>query len=354
MQLKLTNNLFLRILSVVLAVLLWLVVVNISDAEGIATFSKEVMLLNTDVVTENGKVFRVEEGTNYVKITVRARESIRRELKADDFILTADLEKDLKFNDLVEIRVECKNKSVIVDQDVSLSRNNVKLSIEDSATEQFPIQVEYTGTENEGLVVGSLVPEQTIIKITGPVSIVERIKTVKAVVDVTGLPATTVKTCSLKLYDGDNDVIDTTYLNYVGKSDGLDVTVNMLHSKMVPLMFGYSGEPDEDFKITDVYWKPELVEVAGNADVLSNLTSLRIPSEAVDVSGIKEEMQMVIDITPYLPSGIVLKDEAGKSVLVVVEVESVLAEDDLKADAEKDQNNQKTENGKDDKTKSNR
>ena len=349
MQLKLANNLFLKVLSVVLAILIWLIVVNISDAEGIATFSKEVVLLNTDVVTENGKVFRVEEGTNYAKITVRARESIRRELKADDFILTADLEKDLKFNDLVEIRVECKNKSVMVDQDVNLSRNNVKLSIEDAATEQFPIQVEYTGTENEGLVVGSLVPEQTIIKITGPVSIVERIKTVKAVVDVTGLPATTVKTCNLKLYDGDNDVIDTTYLNYVGKSDGLDVTVNMLHSKMVPLMFGYTGEPDEDVKITDVYWKPELVEVAGTADVLSNLTSLRIPSEAVDVSGIKEELQMVVDITPYLPSGIVLKDESGKSVLVVVEVENVVPEEE-----QKDQNNQKTENGKDDKTKSNR
>ena len=349
MQLKLANNLFLKVLSVVLAILIWLVVVNISDAEGIATFSKEVVLLNTDVVTENGKVFRVEEGTNYAKITVRARESIRRELKADDFILTADLEKDLKFNDLVEIRVECKNKSVMVDQDVELSRNNVKLSIEDAATEQFPIQVEYTGTENEGLVVGSLVPEQTIIKITGPVSIVERIKTVKAVVDVTGLPATTVKTCNLKLYDGDNDVIDTTYLNYVGKSDGLDVTVNMLHSKMVPLMFGYTGEPDEDVKITDVYWEPELVEVAGTADVLSNLTSLRIPSEVVDVSGIKEELQMVVDITPYLPSGIVLKDESGKSVLVVVEVENVVPEEE-----QKDQNNQKTENGKDDKTKSNR
>lgn len=349
MQLKLANNLFLKVLSVVLAILIWLIVVNISDAEGIATFSKEVVLLNTDVVTENGKVFRVEEGTNYAKITVRARESIRRELKADDFILTADLEKDLKFNDLVEIRVECKNKAVMVDQDVNLSRNNVKLSIEDAATEQFPIQVEYTGTENEGLVVGSLVPEQTIIKITGPVSIVERIKTVKAVVDVTGLPATTVKTCNLKLYDGDNDVIDTTYLNYVGKSDGLDVTVNMLHSKMVPLMFGYTGEPDEDVKITDVYWKPELVEVAGTADVLSNLTSLRIPSEAVDVSGIKEELQMVVDITPYLPSGIVLKDESGKSVLVVVEVENVVPEEE-----QKDQNNQKTENGKDDKTKSNR
>lgn len=334
MKLKLTDNLFLKVISVLAAIVLWMVVVIISDAEGTDTFPAEVTLKNTNVVTENGKVFWVEDGTNFVKVTVRARRSVLEGLKSSDFILTADMEKDLKYDSMVAIRVECKDKNIKVEDDVKLSHNNVQVSIEDSATEQFPVHVSHTGTLSDGLMVGSMVPEQTIIKVTGPLSIVERIKEVKAVVDVTGLPATSVKTCTLKLYDGDGDPIDTTYLNYVGKSDGIDVTVSMLHTKTIPLVFGYTGTPAENYKVADVDWKPELIEIAGNSEVLASLTNLRIPEEAVNVDGIEQELQLIIDITEYLPSGIILKDEATASVLVIVEVEYLAPEEEVQ-DTEK-------------------
>ena len=328
MKLNLTDNLFLKIISVLAAIVLWLAVVIISDAEATKPFSMEVTLKNTDVITENGKVFWVEDRSNYVTLTVRARRSVLEDLKQSDFVLTADMEKDLRYDSQVTIRVECKNRNIIVDEDVSLSHNNVKVNIEDSATEQFPVHVGHIGTISSGLMVGSMVPEQTIIKVTGPVSIVERIKEVKAVVDVTGLPATSVKNCTLKLYDGDGDLIDTTYLNYVGKSDGIDVTVSVLNTKTIPLVFSYSGTPAENYKIADVDWKPELIEVAGNSEVLGALTSLRIPAEAVNVEGIDQELQLIIDITEYLPSGVVLKDEASASVLVIVEVEYLAPEEE--------------------------
>ena len=159
---------------------------------------------------------------------------------------------------------------------------------------------------------------------------------VKAVVDVTGLPASSVKTCMLKLYDGDGDPIDTTYLNYVGKSDGINVTVSMLNTKTIPLVFSYSGTPAENYKVADVEWKPELIEVAGNSEVLAALTNLRIPAEAVNVDGIEQELQLIIDITEYLPSGVVLKDEASASVLVIVELEYFAPESETQ-DAENQQ-----------------
>ncbi len=323
MKLKLTDNLALKILSVALAMILWVVVVNISDAEGVDRYNVEVQLKNTDVITGNGKVFRVEEGTNIVRVTVRARRSILSELNAEDFILTADMEKDLNYDSLVGIRVECKNRNIDVDQDITLSRTNVTVSIEDSATEQFQVLVKKAGTENDGLVVGSMVPEQTIIKITGPESIVERIKTVEAHVDVTGLPATAVKNCELKLYDGGGNPIDTTYLNYIGKMNGMDVTVSMLHTKTVPLKFSYIGTPAENYVVKRISYKPETVEIAGNAEVLLNISRLELPEEVINVEGISEELQMVVDLTQYLPSGVILKDTNEASVLVIVEVEYV-------------------------------
>lgn len=324
MKAKLTDNLFLKVLSVVVAIVLWLVVVNISDAEKTMKFSKEVMLLNTEVITDNGKVFRVEEGTNIVRLTVRARQSVIRDLKETDFILTADMEKNLKFNSLVGINVECRNRDIIVDEDVSLSRSNVVVSIEDAATEQFQIQVNNAGTKpSDGLVIGSMVPEQTVLKVTGPVSTIEKIRKVEAVVDVTGLPGTTVKNCVLKFYDAADNEIDTTYLNYVGKNDGIDVTVSLLNKKTIPLLFSYSGTPAENYQVSSVKWKPEYIEIAGTASVLKGITSIQIPPEAVSVEGADEEVQQVVDITPYLPSGIILPESETSSILVIVELEYV-------------------------------
>lgn len=344
MKLKLTDNLFLKVLSVLVAVILWMVVVNINDTVKTESYPMEVTLLNTEVVTGNGKVFWVEDGTNMVKVKVRARESVLEKLKPTDFILTADMEKDLKYDSLVGITVECRNKNIIADEDISLSRSNVTVHIEDAATEQFQIRVTYTGTPNDGMMVGSLVPEQTIIKVTGPVSIVEKIKKVEAVVDVTGLPGTSVRNCALKFYDGADNPIDTTYLNYAGKSNGIDVTVSMLNKKSIPLVFSYTGTPAENYEVSGIQWKPEYIEIASNPTVLSGITSLEIPQDVINVEGIDEELQRVIDITPYLPSGVILTDEDSASVLVIVELEYVEPEDE--EESEKKGNNKTEEDSK--------
>lgn len=349
MKAKLTDNLFLKILSVIVAIVLWLFVVNISDAEKTIKFSKEVSLLNTEVITDNGKVFRVEEGTNIVRLTVRARKSVMRDLKETDFILTADMEKDLKFNSLVGINVECRNKDIVVDEDVSLSRSNVVVSIEDAATEQFQIQVNNAGTKpSEGLVIGSMVPEQTVLKVTGPVSTIEKIKKVEAVVDVTGLPGTTVKNCVLKFYDAAENEIDTTYLNYAGKNDGIDVTVSLLNKKSIPLLFSYSGTPAENYEVSSVKWKPEYIEIAGTASVLKGITSIQIPPEAISVEGADAELQQVVDITPYLPSGIIIPESETSSILVIVELEYVEPEEETEEEQEsgKTEQSEKPQNTK--------
>ena len=327
MKLKLTDNLFLKVLSVVIAILIWIMVMNINDAEKTKPFQLPVKLINTEVITENGKVFRVVDNSDTVILKVRARKSIVDELTGSDFVLTADMQKNLKYDRMVGITVECKNRNINVDEQVTLSHSNVDVSIEDSVTEQFQVHVRHTGDANNGLVVGSLIPEQTIIKISGPVSLVERIETVEALVDITGLPGTTVKTCELKLYDGVGGIIDSTYLNYIGKNGGIDVTVTMLNTKTVPLRFSYTGTPAENYEVKDISFKPQTIEIAGNAGVLSGISRWEIPAEAVDVEGIDDELQLVIDLTQYLPSGVILKDAEDASVLVIVEVEYVEPEE---------------------------
>ena len=64
MKQKLTNNLGLKLISVALSVILWLIVVSIDDPVISRTYSGiEVEVLNADAVTSQGKVYEILDGS---------------------------------------------------------------------------------------------------------------------------------------------------------------------------------------------------------------------------------------------------------------------------------------------------
>ena len=328
-KINLKDNLFLKLLSLVIAVLLWLVVMSVSDVRVSNTYLMEVQMINTEGLAEEGNVYRVEGNSNFVKMTVRGKKSVMEKLEPTDFVLTADMKKNLRFEEqVVAIEIQCKNNDINIERDVTLNRYNVEVRVEKEKTEQFPISVSQVGKENAGLKVGELVAEQTVVKISGPISIVENIKRVEAVVDVTGLTGSTVKTCNLKLTDGDGDPIDTTYLNYVGKAEGFDVKVNMLKTKQVPIMCSYEGIPAEGYEVVEFSWKPDAVLIAAEEAVLAGISKIEIPAEAVNVGNATKELQVIVDLKQYLPPSVQLFNEKDSSILVIANVEKILQQED--------------------------
>ena len=108
MKTKLFDNLLLKILSVIAAVFLWLIVVNIDDAvDNRQIRNVKVNMVNMEVLTSQGQMCRVEDGTDTVDLTVYARRSVLNRLKASDFVVTADVQKDLQFGSMVKIEVLC-------------------------------------------------------------------------------------------------------------------------------------------------------------------------------------------------------------------------------------------------------
>ncbi len=322
MKKKLTNNLALKILSVISAVLFWLVVANEVDPVRTETYTGiRVSILNENAITSKGKVYKIEDESDVISVTVTTRRSVHRNLTSADFVATADMEKDIQYDNLIAINVTCMDRNVST-ADIKKSRNNVKVSIEDSATEEFNVVVKPRGTPGSGYVVGEMVPEQRVIKVTGPVSIIERIKRIEAEVDVTGRTADDTVVCSLKMLNTDGDQLDTTYLQYNGKTSGMAVRINMLKTKEVSLRFGVSGTAGTGAVYRGINFKPETIEIAGTVEALQGLTAITIPNEAVNIDGFMETQTVEIPISQYLPENIRLVDEAADGLAVVtVEIE---------------------------------
>ena len=75
MKKKLTNNLGMKGISLLLAIVFWLVVVSIEDPEQTRVLELPVTKANENLFRENDKTYEVVSG-NTVNVTVRGRQSI--------------------------------------------------------------------------------------------------------------------------------------------------------------------------------------------------------------------------------------------------------------------------------------
>ena len=90
---KLTNNLGLKILAVLIASLLWLIAININDPVGQQTYTVNVQMVNLSKLTDNNKYVEVLEGSDTIRVTVRAARSVLSELSDKNISAIADVDK---------------------------------------------------------------------------------------------------------------------------------------------------------------------------------------------------------------------------------------------------------------------
>lgn len=319
MKKRVLNNLSWKILSVVAAIICWIVVVNIDDTiESKTIRNVSVTLINTDALTSQDQTYMIEEGTDKVNITVYARRTELAKVKESDFTVTADVEKDLRYDSMVKIEVSYTGSATI--DSVSQSRENVLLSIEEKVTEQFKVIVETTGEPADGLVVGATTPEQTLIEVSGPKSEVERVKRVVAEVDITGITGTTTRTCTLRLTNSDGEEITSSQLEYTGKDTDFSVTVTTLSTKLVGISFDVSEAAPEGYSLASISYKPETVTIAGEESDIRSIYNLSIPASALNPDGETGTVQQTVDISQYLDDDILIPSEEEKEIAVTMEI----------------------------------
>ena len=80
-----TNNFGLKVLSIIFAIIMWLVVVNIDDPKITKTFTTTVSITNESAISDMGKYYEVVDGKNTVTFAVSAKRSLIEDLSGSDF-----------------------------------------------------------------------------------------------------------------------------------------------------------------------------------------------------------------------------------------------------------------------------
>ena len=331
---KLTDNLALKIVSVIIAVVIWYIVVDYNDPMIQRSISGvEVQVENGSYIANGKRVYHIDEQYKTISVIVEGNRSVVSRLTADDIQVTADLTEIVDFDSdpvYVPLRVSCPG---ITQDNLTLPRTTIPVSIEDVASREFPVTVDTAGTRpDKDYEIGSMQASLTSVVISGPQSIVNTIGTVVAEINVNGMSASGAVNASLKIYDmADNELSASTVsddLSFDGSGvPEIEVQVE-LWQKRSGVRFqveGYTGEPEEGYEVTEISTTPEEITVAGSEEALDRLKKqgnvIQIPKELISVEGASRDLQISdIKIADLLPEDMITATNAASEVTVNVTV----------------------------------
>ena len=276
---RVMNNFGLKILAVLFAVVLWIVVVNIDDPSNSKPYTTSVSLENKSYITSMGKWADYLDGKNTITFSVYAKRSVHNTLTNANFTATADAQK-IEYDEKtgtyrVPVVVTCNrnNSSInITSKDLYLD-----LELEDSASKQFPIKTNTTGTVASGCALGDVeITDANVMKVSGPASVVNQIDAVVATINVDGMSTDITDRVTPVFYDAQGEVVDTTKLTLSVST--VNISAQILNTKDVELEF-----------LTDA----------------------------------SSDIEKTVDISTYLPSGTALVISSDSKIDVTVVVEAV-------------------------------
>lgn len=313
-----TNNFGLKLLSIALAFVLWVLVAQISNPVGTVSFSNvQVTFLNADLLESQGKVFQILDQTDVAKVTVRAPESVISTLSASDITAVADFA-EITEDGRVPITYSLdRAERIIADHEELL------VNVDEKKTKYINIIYELVGEVGEGCVQGQVKLDRNRLEVSGPASAVDRISYALVTIDLDGAVKTISADMELVLCDAMGVKIENEMI--VKQTDYVTTTVTVLSTKTVPIFASVTGEPSAGYVYTgDITIDPEIVTIAGDTSVLNNISEIEI-TDPVDIGSARNDITATYDLSRYLPSGVEFEDkEFDAEVSVTAYVEKML------------------------------
>ncbi|MCR4990982.1 MAG: hypothetical protein K6A38_08980 [Lachnospiraceae bacterium] len=317
---RLSNNIGLKIVSLIASIFLWAVVTSISDpAVPQSFYNVPVKLLNTDSITSSSRVYEVLDETDVIpRVTIRAPRSVISELDMSDIEATADVN-DLSSLDTISIKITTKAYQEKI-LSISGSIDTVKLKIENKKSKTLAINVATIGEPAEDYIIGDTSINQNIVVIQGAESLVDSISSARAEIDVTGLTQSISTNADIKMYDADGEPVD--YSKASSNIRSVGVKVGILKTATVPVTFNVDGAAASGYCATgEIGTDRDTAYICGDTSFVDSVTAIDVPKEAVNISDQKSNFITEIDITRYLPAGVSMVNSSDSKYQVTVFIE---------------------------------
>lgn len=331
MKFKLTNNLGLKLLSVLAACLIWLIVMDYNDPERTQIYRNvPVTIINQDTITNANKTYTVVEGTDKVNVYVTARRSVRTRLAASSFTVRADLENYNEALGSVPLEVSCSDMAVSQDS-LRIQPASLKISMEDKIESNFGIVATVTGKAARGYELGRIsVLTGDTIRIAGPRSLINIIGKVTVPVDISNFSQNVTGQYTIRIEDKNGAVLTESQMNNLELKniDGIVLQDNLADVEVeiwkvyeeIPLKVTLTGEPAPGYEVTEISVSPRTVNLTAPAEQIEALGNTLELKDTFSVAGASANQEFTIDLNDTLSDYQDIRLEADYSPAVTVSV----------------------------------
>ena len=179
---------------------------------------------NTNLITDQGQVYTILDGSDIISsVTLYAPRSIIDSLSQNNIVATADVQ-DLSSLNTVSINVTTNKYRDKIEKFVT-SSDVVKLSVERKASKSLVLGATTSGSLADGYVIGDVNTDQNMVRISGPESVVNRVKSASVDVDVTGFTSNIGTDADIMLLDSDGEPVDTSLVSMNIKTVRVNVVI---------------------------------------------------------------------------------------------------------------------------------
>ncbi len=303
----LSNEIALKVISVIVALVMWMYVMNEKNPQ-VTYVIRDVPV---KLVNMNEDRFTLKDSSQefFINVKVRGRRSIVVDLKPEDIDARANMLGRMEGKNLIPIRVSVPNNVELVD----FSPREISIDLDKVVEEQFPVAVDLVGTPVKGYAAATPVVKPEAVVIRGPRSLLNSIKKVVCRVDISDKSTAITSNLPLRVLDDKGQNIKGVSI----EPKMVEVTVPIVPVKRVSVKPDIRGNLADGFTIKDITCNPRFVEVTADKEVLETLES--ISTEPLSVQN--SNRSIVRQLKLILPDNVKLLREDENTVTVTVEIE---------------------------------
>lgn len=316
----LTNNIGFKLLSLLFAIVFWLIVVNIDDPEVTRTIQGiPVTTLDENVITGNNQVYKVISG-NEVTITVKGPRSMVDRMTKDYFLAEAPFSEKSNV-DAVPIYVSFRNSKYEKDCEITQKTMSMKLSIENIVNKSFEININHVSELSSSYYLGKESITPKTVSVSAPESIINQIENVAVDVDLSSHTGDFSMPLNIKYYTGTGSEVSLDVNSSVNTST-TTYSANIYQVREVPLKCGYVGNVADGYELVEVTSEKSTIRIAGpDANLIDSIV---LPDELLNLSRATADVSVEADISALLPSGVYLCNPNDAVMKITAKIEKLV------------------------------
>lgn len=311
------NNIVPKIISLLLAIFLWIYVMNTENPVETWTIRNvEVKYKNTDYLDKTSKV---NMGPNEARVNIK----IKGKKNEIHNFKESNLKAYIDFEGYGTGQVRIPVKADLIGQYDTLEVENIYpqdivFNIESIEENSKELSIITKGDPDDNFIVGNMVSEVNNVKIIGPESYVNKVNKVVAEVDLTSKNSSFSVTSKIYAVDGKNNVLENVKLS----PQSVNIHVPIEYTKSVRIEVDLANKLDSIYKISNVRTNPMMIALK-SLDNMKNIDKIKTkPLSITESEPSHQEKEAELE----LPDGVSLIDPNEK-VTVTYDIEKIIQKD---------------------------